>query len=55
MKTIKRYLKIFGFILLLLLALMGIGVPIPVFHEDKFKQKKELIEEEKEEDNRIKR
>lgn len=45
MKRILKYLKILGFILLMLLALAGIGIPIPMYHEDQFEEKKELVEE----------
>ncbi len=48
MKKMLKYIKIFGFILLMLLALMGVGLPIPMYQEDKFKQKKEWVMKEEE-------
>jgi len=53
MQKIKKALKIIGFLCLLLLALVGIGIPIPMFIRDRFEAKKELLKEEqndKEED-----
>lgn len=43
MKIIFKYLRILAFILLLLIAMAGIGIPIPMYHEDKFEEKKELV------------
>ena len=39
-----------GFLCLLSLAFVGIGIPIPVFAKDRFESKKEQFEEEKAED-----
>lgn len=53
MQKIKKALKVIGFLCLLLLALVGIGIPIPMFTRDRFEAKKELLkkdENDKEED-----
>ena len=53
MNRIKRWLKIFLFVCLMLLAMAGIGIPIPMFLRDRFGQKEfhqEQIDEAEEED-----
>jgi len=51
MKRVKKILKIFAFIGLLMLAMAGIGLPIPMFYSDRFATKQfhqEQVDEEKE-------
>lgn len=53
MKKIKKYLKIVGFVILILLSSTGIGMPISMFLASRFFVKEnhqELVEEQKEED-----
>lgn len=51
MKNFVKYIKIAGFVLLMLLALIGVGIPVPMYYEDKFEEKKEWVGEEEEIEN----
>ena len=46
MQKIKKIFKVIGFLCLLSLALVGIGIPIPLFARDRFEAKKELLKED---------
>ncbi len=53
MKKIRSCFKILGFICLLLLALAGVGLPIPMFLKDRFARKQfhqEQVDEKEEEE-----
>ena len=56
MKKIKKVLRILAFVCLILLATVGIGIPIPFFYRDEFdKFYIEQIEEgEEREDSKVK-
>jgi len=51
MRSLKRFLKIIGFVCLMLLALAGIGIPVPMYYEDRFdKFNKEQVDDREDED-----
>lgn len=51
METFKRYLRSLVLLLMILLALAGVGLPIPFFAQDKFRIKTEIIEKRKEDED----
>ncbi len=51
MDTFKKYLRRFALLLMILLALAGVGLPIPLFVPDKFRIKTEIIEKIKDEED----
>lgn len=49
MKIALRYLRVIGFVLLLVLSTVGVALPIPYYHREDPENKVELVlEEEKE-------
>ena len=51
MDTFKKYLRRLALVLMILLALAGVGLPIPFFAPDKFRIKTEIIEKRKDEED----
>ena len=51
MDTFKKYLRRLVLLLLILLAIAGVGLPIPYFAIDKFRIKTEIIDNAKEEED----
>lgn len=51
MDTFKKYLRRLALLLMILLALSGVGLPIPFFVRDKFRIKTEIIEKIKDEED----
>ena len=51
MHTFKKYLRRLVLLLMILLAMAGVGLPIPFFAPDKFRIKTEIIEKRKDEEN----
>jgi len=46
MKTILHYLRVIGFVLLLVLSTFGVALPIPYYHREDPEDKIELVQEE---------
>jgi len=53
MDVFKKYLRRVLLVLMILLACAGIGLPIPTYVPDKFRDTIELIEKKKEDDEDI--
>jgi len=53
MDLLKKCLRRFLLVLMILLACAGIGLPIPTFVPDKFRIKTEIIEKRKEDEDDV--